>query len=151
MNNEELIKVKEDAIKIQVSDLQDTVKSIDNENIKSSFVLGFASVLFGLILNQINTFQLCQSIIFIILLILSVGMAFWNISAKKVNIHINVDEIFVNNEPKVWEKYLNYKHSRLRKSYESAKILLYHKANYTRISFVLLVVSILFLVLVKII
>ena len=151
MNNEELIKVKEDAIKIQVIDLQDTVKSIDNENIKSSFVLGFASVLFGLILNQINTFQLWQSIIFIILLILSVGMAFWNISAKKVNIHINVDEIFVKNQPKDWEIYLNDKYLRLRENYQNAKDLLYQKANYTRISFVLLVVSILFLVLVKII
>ncbi len=49
MDNEELIKIKEGAIKIQEHDLEDTVKSIENENTKSSFILGFAGVVFSVV------------------------------------------------------------------------------------------------------
>ncbi|XOB40570.1 MAG: hypothetical protein ACKKMR_00980 [Candidatus Nealsonbacteria bacterium] len=149
MDNEELIKIKEDAVKIQISDLQDTVKSIENENIKSSFILGFAGILFGLVFNKVDILPLWQAIVFIILLLSSIKLAFWNITAKKVNIHINVDEIFVNNEPRKWEKYLNFKHLRLRKNYRNAKNLLYQKANYTRLSFVLLILSAFFLAIIQ--
>lgn len=150
MDNDELIKIKEDSIKIQEHDLEDTVKSIENENSKSSFVLGFAGILFALIFNQVDKILLWQAIVFVSLLICSIGFALWNITAKKVSIHTEVDQIFVNNEPKEWEKYLNYKHLRLNDSYDSAKNLLYQKCNYTRISFVLLILSSLFLVLIKI-
>ena len=150
INNEDLIKIKEDAIKIQIHDLDDTIKSIENENVKSSFVLGFSSVLFGIAFSQIDKILLWQAILFILTLMLSITISLWNITAKKINIHTNVDEIFVNNEPKEWEKYLNYKHLRLRESYADAKKLLYKKANYTRVSFFLLILSSLFLVIIKI-
>ncbi|MCD6429394.1 hypothetical protein J7L09_01730 [bacterium] len=145
MDNQDLIKIKEDAIKIQINDLQDTIKSIENENIKSSFILGFAGILFSLVFDKVDILSLWQAIVYIILLLGSIGIAFWNITAKKVNIHINVDEIFVNNEPKNWERYLNFKHLRLRENYQNAKNLLYQKANYTRLSFVLLILSAFFL------
>jgi len=35
-NGNDLIKIKEDAIKIQEADITDTIKSIENENTKSS-------------------------------------------------------------------------------------------------------------------
>ena len=149
MDNQDLIKIKEDAIKIQINDLQDTIKSIENENIKSSFILGFAGILFSLVFDKIDTLSLWQAIVYIILLLGSIGIAFWNITAKKVDIHINVDEIFVNNEPKNWERYLNFKHLRLRENYQNAKNLLYQKANYTRLSFVLLILSAFFLTIIR--
>lgn len=150
MENNELIKIKEDAIKIQEHDLEDTVKSIESENIKSSFVLGVAGVLLGLVFGQIDKILVWEKIVFILLLFSSVIVSLWNITAKKVNIHTNVDEIFVNNNPKEWERYLNNKHLRLRDSYNNAKNLLYQKANYTRISYILLILSALFLVIIKI-
>lgn len=149
MDNEELTKIKEDAIKIQINDLQDTIKSIENENTKSSFILGFAGILFSIVFNKIDILPLWQAIVFIILLLSSVGVAFWNITAKKVNIHTNLDEIFVNNEPKEWEKYLNYKHLRLRENYKNAKGLLYQKANFTKLSFTLLILSVVFLTIIQ--
>jgi len=149
MDNQDLIKIKEDAIKIQINDLQDTIKSIENENIKSSFILGFAGILFSLVFDKIDTLSLWQAIVYIILLLGSIGIAFWNITAKKVDIHINVDEIFVNNEPKNWERYLNFKHLRLRENYQNAKNLLYQKANYIRLSFVLLILSAFFLTIIR--
>ncbi len=149
MDNQDLIKIKEDAIKIQINDLQDTIKSIENENIKSSFILGFAGILFSLVFDKVDILSLWQAIVYIILLLGSIGIAFWNITAKKVNIHINVDEIFVNNEPKNWERYLERKHLLLRQTYQNAKNLLYQKANYTRLSFVLLILSAFFLTIIQ--
>lgn len=148
--NNELFKIKEDAIKFQEQDVQDTVKSIENENSKSSFVLGFAGILFGLVFNQIDNILRWQAISFVSLLLCSIGFALWNITGKKVDIHTNVDEIFVNNETREWVKYLKNKHQRLCDSYESAKKLLYKKVIFTKLSFVLLILSYLFLVLIKI-
>ena len=148
--NNELIKIKEDAIKIQEQDVQDTVESIENENSKSSFVLGFAGILFGFVFNQIDKLLWWQAIGFVSLLLCSIGFALWNITAKKVDIHTNVDEIFVNNEPREWVKYLKNKHERLCDIYKGAKILLYQKVIFTKLSFVLLILSSLFLVLIKI-
>ncbi|MGE4357857.1 MAG: hypothetical protein AB7E08_04825 [Candidatus Omnitrophota bacterium] len=87
---------------------------------------------------------------FILLLLASVGIALWNISAKKVNIHTDLHNIFVNREPKDWEKYLDYNHLHLQESYASAKSLLYQKALFTKISFILLILSALSLLLSKV-
>jgi hypothetical protein len=148
-NKNDLIKIKEDAIKIQIHDLDDTIKSIENENIKSSFVLGFSGVLFGIAFNQLDKLPLLPAIIFVLLLSSAVVISLFNISAKKVKIHINVDEVFVNNNPNDWETYLNYKHLRYREIYENAKNLLYQKANLTRLSFILLILSSLSLTIIK--
>jgi len=45
----DLIKIKEDAIKIQEANLLDSIKSIESGNIKSSFVLIFASTLIAMV------------------------------------------------------------------------------------------------------
>jgi hypothetical protein len=83
------------------------------------------------------------------LLLSSVGIALWNISAKQVNIHTDLHRIFVTKEPNNWGKYLNYKHLHLQESYSSAKSLLYKKALFTKISFILLILSSLSLLLSK--
>ncbi len=53
-NSNDLIKIKEDVVKIQEADIADTIKSIESENLKSLFVLGFAAVLFGIVFGKID-------------------------------------------------------------------------------------------------
>lgn len=140
-NDNDLIKIKEDAIKIQEADIADTIKSIENENTKSSFVLGFAAVLFGIVFDKIDKIQKCVALISVMTLLSAVGLALWNISAKKIKIHTNVDEIFVKNKPDAWEEHLNNRHLRLREIYNEAHKLLYQKALLTRLAFILLILS----------
>ena len=52
----DLIKIKEDALKIQEADVEDSIRSIENENTKSSLVLGFAAALLGV------TFQILDAL-----------------------------------------------------------------------------------------
>lgn len=106
VNNDNLIKIKEDAIKIQEADIADTIRSIENENTKSSFVLGFAAVLFGIVFDKMDKIQQEIMLVFLLLVVLSVIFALWNISAKKIKIHTNVDEIFVKNKPDNWKNIL---------------------------------------------
>jgi hypothetical protein len=146
----DLIKIKEDAIKIQEADLLDTIKSIEAENTKSSFVLIFASALIVLV-KDFDKLPQWINIVFLILAIGSVILAFYNISAKKINVHANVDEIFVKNTPTQWEEHLANKHLFLRNSYQEAKSLLYTKAILTKISFILVTLSTIFISIAKII
>ncbi|MCM8817105.1 MAG: hypothetical protein NC913_06315 [Candidatus Omnitrophica bacterium] len=106
VNNDNLIKIKEDAIKIQEADIADAIRSIENENTKSSFVLGFAAVLFGIVFDKMDKIQQEIMLVFLLLVVLSVIFALWNISAKKIKIHTNVDEIFVKNKPDNWKNIL---------------------------------------------
>lgn len=146
----DLIKIKEDAVKIQEADLLDTLKSIEAENTKSSFVLIFTSALIAL-LKDFDKLPLWVNIIFLALAIGSIVVALYNISAKKVSIHANVDEIFVKNTPTQWEEHLQNKHLFLRNSYQETKNLLYKKANLTKTSFVLMALSTIIISIAKII
>lgn len=146
----DLIRVKEDAIKIQEADLVDTIKSIEAENTKSSFSLIFASALIAF-LKDFDKLPLWVNIIFLILAVGSVIVSLYNISAKKVSVHANVDEIFVKNAPTQWEEHLQNKHLFLGNSYQEAKKLLYKKANLTRASFILVVLSTILISIAKII
>ena len=151
MENENLIRIKQDAIVIQENDLKDAIQSIENENTKSSFTLGFAGILMGLIFGNIDDLLFWQKIIFSLLTIISIGVAFYNISSKKLATHTKVDEIFVNSSPNNWGKYLNYKHLRLKDSYSEAKTLLYRKTTLTKISYFFLILDLLFLLIIKLI
>jgi len=146
----DLLKIKEDAIKIQEADLIDTIKSVEAENTKSSLALIFASALIAL-LKDFDKLPLWINILFLVLAIGSIIFALYNISAKKVSVHANVDEIFVKNIPTQWEEHLQNKHLFLRNSYQEAKSLLYTKANLTRISFVLVALSTILISIAKII
>jgi hypothetical protein len=146
----DLIKIKEDAIKIQEADLLDSIKSIESENIKSSFVLIFASTLIVMV-KDFDRLPQWANIVFLVLAIGSIIIAFYNIAAKKVNVHANVDEIFVKSVPTQWVDYLANKHLFLRNSYQEAKNLLYKKATLTKISFILVVLSTIFISIAKII
>lgn len=147
----ELVKIKEDALKIQEADITDTIRSIENENTKSSFVLGFAAAVFGMTFGELSELPALVAGAFFLVLLSSVGCAFANITAKKLKIHTTVDEIFVHRRPTLWEEYLNNKHLRLRDVYQEAKGLLYTKATLTRWSFALLILSAIFIAITKII
>lgn len=136
----DLIRIKEDAIKIQEADLLDTMKSIEAENTKSSFSLIFASTLIAF-LKDFDRLSPWISIIFLVLAVGSIIVALYNISAKKVSAHANVNEIFVKNVPTQWEEHLQNKHLFLGNSYQEAKNLLYKKANLTKASFILVALS----------
>jgi len=146
----DLIKIKEDAVKIQETDLLDTLKSIEAENTKSSFALIFASALIAL-LKDFDKFPPWVNITFLVLATGSIIIALYNISAKKVSVHANVDEIFVKNIPTQWEEHLQNKHLFLRNSYQEARNLLYKKANLTRASFILVALSTILISIAKII
>lgn len=146
----DLIRIKEDAIKIQEADLLDTMKSIEAENTKSSFSLIFASALIAF-LKDFDRLSPWISIIFLVLAVGSIIVALYNISAKKVSVHANVNEIFVKNVPTQWEEHLQNKHLFLGNSYQEAKNLLYKKANLTKASFILVALSTILISIAKII
>ena len=146
----DILKIKENAIKMQRDDLMDTIKSIEAEAKKSSFALVFASSILVFANRLANGVEFCIYIIFVILLLSSIVVAFYNISSKKVKIHADVDEIFVKKLPKQWESHLDNKHLFLRKAYQDAKMLLYKKAILTKVSYFLIILATLIILIYKI-
>lgn len=144
-NNKDLIKVKEDAIKIQESDIIDAIKSIEMENTKSYYAIAFLGVLIGIVFNNIDKIKKEIAIIFMLLTLVAIIIAFYNIAAKKIKIHTNVDDIFIKNYPNDWNSYLNDKHLRLRKIYDESKNLLYQKAILNKWVLFILILATLFL------
>ena len=142
-------KIKEDAIRIQENDLKDTVSSIDNEATKSSFVIGFAGVLFAIVFATLDQISLPYAVVFASLLLLSISLAFWNITSKKIFIHTNVDELFRDKGSIEWGEYLDRKHLHLKESCTNAKDLLYRKATTTKHSIFFLILAYLLLAIIK--
>ncbi len=130
----ELIKVKEDAIRIQEADLLDTFGCIEAEHRKSSYVLFFAS---GLVIFIANSDSFCHVIQIVCLSfgLISVLFALYNMMAKTANVHARVDRIFVNNALTKWEEHLDNKHLSLRERYQNAQELLKTKVFWTKASF----------------
>ena len=150
--DEALTKIKEDAVKMQEADIADTVKAIESEHLKSSLVIGFAATILGVTLDKLESIPLTGLTIFILLVLASIGTALYNLSAKKIKLHSNVDKFFDDSNPaqtKEWEVYLKFKHDHLKENYKDAKDLLYDKAKLTRYSFIFLILSILFLIVFK--
>jgi len=89
------LRIREDAIRIQEKDLEDIIKSYELENSKTSVGLAFA----GLLLIQSTQFVFERppwySVLFLALLVLAVFVGFRNLFAKKVPLHTNVDEVFI--------------------------------------------------------
>ena len=149
-NSNDLIKIKEDAIRIQEKDLEDTVRSIADETHKSSLIIGFIGAVFILSFGYLDDIPLPYIAAFILLLLLAACFALWNMAPKKTIIHTNVDEVFVKGKPDKREEYLGYRHLSLRASYGNAKTLLYRKASCTKWALIFLILSSFFLVLIKI-
>ena len=132
----DLIKVKEDAIRIQEADLLDTFRCIEAENRKSSYVLLFASGLVTWIASTDTNFPCYVEIFVLITGLVAVFSALYNLVGKKVSVHTTVDSIFIHNDPTDWETHLNDKHGALRLNYQNARQFLEEKARLNKVSFV---------------
>ena len=146
----DLVKIKEDAVKIQESDLADTVKSIDSESQKSYFALVFAGVLMALV-RDFDNVPKGFACAFIFILFVAAGIAFYNISSKKVAIHADVSEIFIRNSPTQWIDHIINKHVFLNGAYRNASNLLDKKSLLTKWSFLLLIAAMFFAIILKLI
>lgn len=140
------IKIREDALKIKEKDIEDTLKSIDSENTKTSFALAFESLLVVQSLNFLTKNSLCIIIPYAIAILVAIIIALWNLVAKKVYIHTNVDDIFCRKDRyNDWNTYLDQKYERFKQTYTEAKRLLNAKANLTIATFISLIIALLIL------
>jgi hypothetical protein len=140
----ENLKIREDAIKIKEDDLQDTIQSIDNENTKTSFSLAFESLLIIQSFDFLTKKPLWLAISYSIFILFSIIIAFYNLFAKKVSTHTNVEDVFIRkNNNNNWDDYIDRKYMRISDAYKSAKELLNSKANLTRCTFILLGIALL--------
>ncbi|MCY3973159.1 MAG: hypothetical protein OXF52_03020 [Candidatus Dadabacteria bacterium] len=123
----DLIKIKEDAIRIQEADLLDTFNSIQVENQKSYHVLLFVSGLIAFIIGTSN-FPPYLTIIISVIGLSSALPALKNMRAKKVDLHEDIDYIFKSNSPTSWKERLDIRHKSLEKCSENAYKLLKERA-----------------------
>ena len=136
------LKIREDAIKIKENDLKDTIQSIDSENTKTSLALAFESLLIIQSFDFLSKKPLLLSISFVIFILASIIVALYNLFAKKVPLHTNVEDIFIRKESNNnWSDYIDRKYERISDAYKKGKELLNSKANLTGYSFLLLLIA----------
>lgn len=132
----ETVKVKEDAIRVMEANLLDTFNCIEAEIRKSSYALLFASGLMAFIVGMPQkTFPCGLQFILTILYLCSVVPALCNMVSKKVVAHLDIDSVFKIKDSIEWEDYLDKKHPKLNKCYNSAKQAVESKAYCNKISF----------------
>jgi hypothetical protein len=137
-NNAQLIKIKEDAIdKILRHDIDDTIRDINNENVKCFYILLFSSALLGIVLGKVDIMSKLQEILLsvaVILLLGSIFISFYNIGAKEIAMHIKIEKIFQENRNITLEEYLSEKYKVFEECYNEAQGYLHKKAQWTKIA-----------------
>jgi activator of 2-hydroxyglutaryl-CoA dehydratase len=146
MNQTENIKIREDAIRIQEKDVADTCDGIKFETTKISFALAFLSIVTAQSLKFVLSQDYWYKILFIILLLVAFGAAMFSLFAKKTNVHTNVDPIFADNSNDNWKQYLEHRHNNLKDIKTNADKLLKSKVKYTKTTFILLSLVVLYLI-----
>jgi hypothetical protein len=142
MNEEkDTIKIKLDAIRIQIHDLDDVIESIQGENYKAIGILAISILLYVILFDKSLNLGPLSFLAFTMFNFTAIGISAMNIVARKVKIHINVDEIFDKPPQFDYETYLNYKHNTLRITYKNAKILLENKSDLNVASLIFLILS----------
>lgn len=149
MDNER-VKIKEDALRILETDSQDTIRSLEQEHLKSSFALGFAATFLGVVMDKLDALSSCVAIPILLLLLGSVAVAIYNLLARSIPTHTNVDKVFEEGGPTGWEKHLHVKYESMEKHYRQLSRLLKEKSVMTKISFACLFFSALLLIGLKI-
>lgn len=140
------LKIREDALKIKEKDLDDTLKSIDSENTKTSFALAFESLLVIQSFEFLVKKPLWMTIPYAAIIFFAIVLALYNLFAKKVVIHTNVDDVFIRkNENNNWDSYIDRKYERINDAYKNAKDLLNTKASLTKLTFIFLGIAVLIL------
>ncbi len=136
----DLIKIKEDAIKIQEADLADTLNCTEAENRKCSYVILFVPALLIALSNNLGGFYILHPwrsySVFagLVFGVVSVGVALYSMWPKKVGVHTNTDDVF-NMQSMAWEKYLSDLHLSLKERYQNAQNMLHSKTKCTKVSF----------------
>lgn len=149
-NNENIIKVKEESLRIQERDIYDQVKNIDNENTKSWIIIWFVWTIIAFWFSNLWEIDICLKIWLFISWILPITIALLNIWSKTVWYHISVNDFFVKKEEySNYEKYLNDLHLTYLKTYKNVSNLLNKKANLTKISYVFTTILFIFILLIK--
>lgn len=147
---DENLKIREDAIKIQERDIEDSTKGLELENTKVSVVLGFEGLLLVEALSLLGGKPALIKILFVLPLFASMVVGFYNLFAKKIKSHTNVEEIFVRkNSYQSWSDYIDVKHLRLNGVYEETRGLLRQKSHLTNWSFVLLLLAVVVLIVIS--
>ncbi len=140
---DENLKIREDAIKIQVRDIEDVTRGLELENTKVSVVLAFESLLLVESLGQIKYTTPLIKTVFIFPLLVSMSISFYNLFAKKIKSHTDVGGVFVRKDSyKNWSDYIDVKHIRLDGVYEETQRLLRQKSHLTNWAFIFLFLSV---------
>jgi len=141
MNKEkDIIKIKLDAIRIQIRDLNDVIKSIQDENYKAISIFVTSILIYVILFDKALNLGPLNFLAYTMFNFTAIGISAINIIARKVKIHINVDDIFDKPPQFDYETYLNYKHQTLNTNYRNAKDLLKDKVegNFTALIFIIL-------------
>ena len=134
INNENVLKIKVDCIRIQEKDLEDQVKNIEHENTKSAIIVGFIGAMSAIIPDG-KSLSLYPKTIIVVSFLLTVWLALYNIFSKSVSSHRNIDGCFVDRTNQ-YEAYLNSCHLTLRKNYQSVSDLLKRKICLTWLAYI---------------
>lgn len=148
---DDLTKIREDALKIQVEDVIDTARATNRETTKAFHALGFAAVVFGFTIDQLVTLPLSRVVLPLTALVLATILAAINTFGRTIDYHTRVDMIFTKTYESSWDRYLDHKHVRLLARYAEAQKLLWEKSALNRTTYILLVtyvISLVFVILV---
>jgi len=143
--NKYKIMIYENIIYQKEKDLDDQVKNLESENNKSKIVIWFV---WTIILFTIQHFRsdlgICYKVVFFVLAILSLSIPLYNIYSKSVSYHLGLDKFF-NSDDMTYEKYLNELYILKKQAYYNVTELLKKKVILTKISYVLAIILLLYI------
>lgn len=145
--NENVLRIKADAVRIQEKDVDDQLKNIEGENVKSTIIIGLIGAMATLVPNSENI-TLSMKIVLMVVFLLPLLIALYNIFSKRVFSHRDVDDCFVNRTDK-FEAYLNSCHLTLKKNYRSISDLLIKKRLLTGLTYIATIVLVLTILFIK--
>lgn len=142
------VKIREDALRIQERDLEDALKTVEQENNKTSIAMGFLGLILVQSLQFVPTQPRWWAALYLALLTFAAVTGFYNLFAKKVGVHTNVAEVFTRKEAfNFWSDYLDLKYLRIADAYKEAARLVDGKALLNKITFASIGAGLLILIL----
>lgn len=145
--NERVLRIKADGVRIQEKDIEDQLKNIESENMKSTIIIGFIGAMASLIPNSKDiTFSL--KITLFVLFLLPLVITLYNIFSKRVFSHRDIDDCFVNRTTDI-EAYFNSCHLALKKNYKSISDLLLKKRILTGSAYIATTTLVMTILLIK--
>lgn len=140
---EDIIKIKENIIRIQERDIFDQVKNVNNENTKTWYILAFLGILVWL-----NDFQIedkCFQILYMILIISTLSITFINLITIKVYYHLKLQ----NNKYNNYLIFLDKLYELNQQSYNNISNIIKLKAILNSINIILIIILIIFILIIK--